>query len=645
MFLRGGMYDVFKAGAYLNDIPHTFSSNAFSPYGGIGGNLLTATFPLGVLPNPSPPGNWSNFTLGYDRRDWGGFAEWQRNSPWYFRVDGNQVSVQRNQGRLRGERHEPGQRLRRSRVPDPVHDRQLGRRRRLPVGQGDASPRAGTTASSTTTTRRSSGRTRTSAATSSTRRTCRRATRSTSSRCPATTATCRGGRSCPRATPGRRRRATSRSGRPRSTPAPSFPPTLPQRQQLQRREHQPVVRAVVDRGAGHQRRHPRVLLLDQAREQLDDRRVRQRARRSRSPTAWAAATHPGDRPADADRPATARTSSTTTPRTTSASTSGGSSCAATGWASAGTTTTSTRRASTTTRRTGTNSGSSTRTRCSTRCRAGSSTSTSSATRRPTSATPGSRPNDPNYLLRYTTAFDLQSNTTNLLKLYLDWNPLPAVGVSFEGVWSKIDYDDAVLGRTARRPPGLLPERQLERDREVEAQRLSAAGRKYKYPSNHRNINTVAGGPTPPSGFCTTANPNCYDPFAPPYPASPGSGTASYNWNSQTKDKTWMVGVGADWQAMEKLKLSASYLYVENKGDAHLRVPERRRAQQPARAQHRQLRQQQAAVLQPEGNLGLQQELVVHRRLLVHEVQPQRHRDRRLPVHPAVSRAHRRPARA
>jgi hypothetical protein len=28
MFLRGGVYDVFKAGIYLNDIPRTFSSSA-----------------------------------------------------------------------------------------------------------------------------------------------------------------------------------------------------------------------------------------------------------------------------------------------------------------------------------------------------------------------------------------------------------------------------------------------------------------------------------------------------------------------------------------------------------------------------------------------------------------------------------------
>src|SRR5499425_1213192 len=42
MFLRGGVYGVFKAGAYLNDMPHIFSTNAFSPYNGSGGTVLTA---------------------------------------------------------------------------------------------------------------------------------------------------------------------------------------------------------------------------------------------------------------------------------------------------------------------------------------------------------------------------------------------------------------------------------------------------------------------------------------------------------------------------------------------------------------------------------------------------------------------------
>src|SRR5436190_3091928 len=93
MFRRGGMYDVFKAGAYLNDIPHTFSSSAYTPFVGSGGNVLTATFPLAALPTNPPTGpQWHSFRLGYDRRDAGGYAEWQKNTPWYFRADGNQVS-------------------------------------------------------------------------------------------------------------------------------------------------------------------------------------------------------------------------------------------------------------------------------------------------------------------------------------------------------------------------------------------------------------------------------------------------------------------------------------------------------------------------------------------------------------------------
>ena len=85
MFLRGGMYDVFKAGGYLNDIPHNFAFGAKTPYSGIGSSTLIANFPN------IDPGTWNTFDLGYKRRDAGGYFEWQRNSPWYFRVDGNEV--------------------------------------------------------------------------------------------------------------------------------------------------------------------------------------------------------------------------------------------------------------------------------------------------------------------------------------------------------------------------------------------------------------------------------------------------------------------------------------------------------------------------------------------------------------------------
>ena len=139
------------------------------------------------------------------------------------------------------------------------------------------------------------------------------------------------------------------------------------REQLQRREHQPVVPAGLD---GHTRRqlgNARLLLLDEAAEQFRRDHVRKRAGdAAREQPRLRQLRGPGT--AFRRRPsATARTSSSTTRRTTSASTPGGGSRAASALASAGTTTTSTRRASTTTRRTGTSCGPSTRTRCSTRC--------------------------------------------------------------------------------------------------------------------------------------------------------------------------------------------------------------------------------------------------------------------------------------
>ena len=80
MFLRGGMYDFFKGGAYLNDIPHNFLTSGLTPFYGVGGSVLTAPFP-----NPNP-NTWNGLNVGYDRRDWGGFFEWQKNSPLYVRI-------------------------------------------------------------------------------------------------------------------------------------------------------------------------------------------------------------------------------------------------------------------------------------------------------------------------------------------------------------------------------------------------------------------------------------------------------------------------------------------------------------------------------------------------------------------------------
>jgi OOP family OmpA-OmpF porin len=198
------------------------------------------------------------------------------------------------------------------------------------------------------------------------------------------------------------------------------------------------------------------------------------------------------------------------------------------------------------------------------------------------------PNDPNFLFPFTSAFDMQDLTTNGVRLYLDWQPLPLLTTSFQGDWARNNYNNVTYGRT---------------DNDVQGYYLSASWgapdaimvrgfgdwQQVKYPSNHRYIGTISGGPPPtaaipiatPPGWCvisgTGANPNCFDPNQQAYFANPpgsNSFTGSYNWSSQTKDETWMIGVGADWPLpfAPQWLLNLSYIYVNNNGSATFSAP-------------------------------------------------------------------------
>lgn len=86
--LKGGIYGTLKYRLYSDELRHNFGSGpgALSPFAGIGGPVLTAT-----LPNANPA-TWNTFDHSYRRRDWGGMAEWQTASPWYFRGEANEVT-------------------------------------------------------------------------------------------------------------------------------------------------------------------------------------------------------------------------------------------------------------------------------------------------------------------------------------------------------------------------------------------------------------------------------------------------------------------------------------------------------------------------------------------------------------------------
>jgi hypothetical protein len=129
--------------------------------------LLTATFPLGSATS-TPPGTGTRSTWGTSagRRR---LFEWQKNSPWYFRVDGNQVTFNGTKVGSAANGTSPGNGYVDLAFPVEYKTSNWGVEGGYQTGKATLLRCAGTTASSTTRTRRSSGPTRSSAATRSTR--------------------------------------------------------------------------------------------------------------------------------------------------------------------------------------------------------------------------------------------------------------------------------------------------------------------------------------------------------------------------------------------------------------------------------------------------------------------------------------------
>lgn len=87
--LDGGRYGTYKYRVYSDSLRHNFGSGpgARTPFFGAGSTTLT--YP-GTTPNQNPA-TWNTFDHSYKRLNQGGFFELQATSPWYFRVDANEV--------------------------------------------------------------------------------------------------------------------------------------------------------------------------------------------------------------------------------------------------------------------------------------------------------------------------------------------------------------------------------------------------------------------------------------------------------------------------------------------------------------------------------------------------------------------------
>ena len=83
---RGGMYDGFKYRLYYDALKHNFLFGGRTPYNDPNSTRQTTTFPR------ADTSTWNDLEIGYKRRDAGGYFEFQRLSPWYFRAEANQVT-------------------------------------------------------------------------------------------------------------------------------------------------------------------------------------------------------------------------------------------------------------------------------------------------------------------------------------------------------------------------------------------------------------------------------------------------------------------------------------------------------------------------------------------------------------------------
>jgi MtrB/PioB family decaheme-associated outer membrane protein len=142
-------------------------------------------------------------------------------------------------------------------------------------------------------------------------------------------------------------------------------------------------------------------------------------------------------------------------------------------------------------------------------------------------------------------FDVANLDQNLVKLVLDFTPAPLFDIGLEAYYKKNDYKDTLLGRTADERNELYASIAYGDPKRWRVM-LFGDVEYVKFDSAHR---------------VGTGNP---DPATPP-------NTGTYNWTSRNKDNAWQVGLGADWAATARLILKASLTYSETDGNTDFSV--------------------------------------------------------------------------
>jgi MtrB/PioB family decaheme-associated outer membrane protein len=162
---------------------------------------------------------------------------------------------------------------------------------------------------------------------------------------------------------------------------------------------------------------------------------------------------------------------------------------------------------------------------------------------PVGQNPFTAPATPNQVPYYFRAYDVSDMYQPMLKLVLDWTPMPLLDTGFETAWKKTYYQDLYYGRTG-------DERQ-EYNLTVsygEAKRFRVTGLvNYEFVDFNQAYHNG-----------TTAQP--------PVPGNPQPQTATdFDWGTKNKQTNRLFGLIAEGAPTERLALKLSYLWTKTGG--------------------------------------------------------------------------------
>ncbi|MFO1303385.1 MAG: MtrB/PioB family outer membrane beta-barrel protein [Burkholderiales bacterium] len=149
--------------------------------------------------------------------------------------------------------------------------------------------------------------------------------------------------------------------------------------------------------------------------------------------------------------------------------------------------------------------------------------------------------NPSQVPYYFTAYDVNNFDQNMVRLNVDWTPLPMTSIGFGATWRGTDFKGNYYGRTQDRTQ-LYDVTVTYGD--PDKFRITAIGNygDTTFDQGYRNVST--GGDPLPSGPTNSTN---------------------FNWGTNNSQENWLVAVLADWVPMDNLRLTTSYSYAKTSG--------------------------------------------------------------------------------